>query len=403
MAFFYDLATIQAEVSWLPLNKLPNMRLPSFFSTRAGLAVMSFALLLVLYGAYWKLMADTLQTNYLKWVREQKMDGAVVKASTPKIYGFPFRLDMDLGDVRYERADETRITIPNLHVRARPWAPFRPTISGGYQSVFELLDRNQVFTLDEFRVRAVKPWFKATSPEDNALFVHAQLTGITLDPHLQSGLDKSIQSLSFRGRIKGSVPDFTSLDSMEGWRRGGGSIDLDKIDVTWKPLMIQAEGTFAFDKDLQPLAAFTTHLAGYMEAVGMLEDRKEIKPIAASLFRAALTLLEDKERMMEGNQKTIRVPVTVQNSMVSVAGIKVMRWGSAILPPVSHEPLAASPADLPDDEDDVTFHPIERVAPEMVPSGNLGSPATAVAPTPVETASPEAATITPPVPATPSQ
>lgn len=321
---------------------------PRPLSRREGLYLVALGLILLVHSIAWKMTADTMRDAFQGWARSERQAGTSITYSEPVVHGFPFRVDMELGDIHLERPNEFLANISNLHIKVRPWLPFRPIISGSSKSFFTLYEKKESYAVDHFRVRIIKPWFAPRKASDVALYVYADIYGITLDPQLQSGLSNEVQSLSFHAKVRSSIPDFTSLQSLDVWRAGGGTIDLDRISAHWNPLAMKAEGTLTLDKDLQPLGAFSTKISGYMEAVDRLVEKGELKPFAASLFRAAL-------RLLEGNQNesdhSIKAPISIKDSMISVAGIKVMRWGKAVLPATPAEPQAASPADLKDDDE----------------------------------------------------
>lgn len=318
---------------------------------REGLYLIALCLLLVLHGVVWKLTADTMRDMFQTWAHDERQAGTSITYSQPVVHGFPFRIDMELGDVHLERPKEFLANISNMHIRVRPWLPFRPVISGSQKSFFTLYEKNESYALDRFRIRIIKPWFAPRKSSDVALYVYGDFYGIALDPQLQSGLPNTVQSLSFHAKVRSSIPDFTSLQSLDIWRAGGGTIDLDRISAQWNPMAMKAEGTLTLDKDLQPLGTFSTKLSGYMQAVDRLVEKGELKPFAAGLFRAALRLLEGGQPA-DDSTRAIKVPITIKDSMISVAGIKVMRWGKAVLPTTPEEPQAASPADLRDDDEE---------------------------------------------------
>lgn len=295
------------------------------------LAVIFLAFFMVAYVVYWKSVAGTMERQFLNWAGSHNTADHIVKFDGPKVIGFPFTFDMELGNFTYEHKDHVRFTSPNFRVQAVAWAPFRPLFTSDEASKLEILSDNQTYTAQKFAIRVVQPWIRPRSHRDTGLYLYADLSGIGLDPSLKAGLGDAVQLVSFKAKLKGDIPDVTDAVALNRWREDGGTIELSKVRLEWLPLIVEGDGTVSLDKDMQPLASFNAALSGYLETIDVLRDTGQIKPFPASLFKAALSLLEDPNAPKD-QPRSIKVPVTVQNSTLVAAGIGITKWEPIRLP-----------------------------------------------------------------------
>ncbi len=298
---------------------------------RLILAAVIVVLAFLLLGLYWKATASQLQARLAEWVQAEAASGAKLSFDPIEVSGFPFSIDLDARNVMFERGDAYRLTAPHLRLHIRPWSPFRPVIISDEKATLAFPRDNAAHSIDRFSLRIVRPWATPHSYRDIGLFIYANLDGINLDPGLKPALGNNIPSVDFAARIMGEVPDVLSHDSVEAWRVSGGIINFDRLEIDWPPIDLKGDGTLALDKTLQPIAALNATMSGYKETVDRLRDEGQIKPFAAALFKAALSLLENK-KTPKGQPRTITAPVTIQNNGLFLAGINLAIWQPLVLP-----------------------------------------------------------------------
>jgi hypothetical protein len=292
---------------------------------RYALILGAIVLVFIGYSIFWKVAADSMKNRFVNWAQNHSREDIKITYEGPEMRGYPFYFNMDLGHFTYVHEGHFRISSPALHITSRPWAPFRPLFKSKETSELELIDEKQVYKVESFKVRVVRPWIAPRNHRDTGLYLYVDLSGIGLDPSLKAGLGDAVQRLAFNAKIMGEVPDITEPASLAAWRDDGGTVELSKINLEWLPLTVQGDGTLTLDKDFQTLASFSANISGYHDTIDLLRDQGQIKPFPASLFKAALTLLEDPKAPAD-QPKTIKVPVNVQSSSLSVAGIGLMNW-----------------------------------------------------------------------------
>lgn len=281
------------------------------------------ALCLVGYVLYWNHLSDELQTRYNSWIELEAKSGGAIKGEVTR-GGFPFQVSLNVKDFSFDKDGFARITAPYVQLALRPWSPFRVTANAYQGGTFFFTKLDYGFSAQGASVSMARPLFRPRSMRNNGLFVNLSLEGVGLDERQKVALGNFIQSLSFRAKVKGILPDVSNKAEVDTWRKDGGTVELDRINLVWGSLSMTGKGTLALDKDFQPQAAFSTTVYGYEQAVDVMRDQGQLKPLVASIIKAALKMLEDEEA--NSPSQTIRVPVTIQNNGLSVAGVNITSW-----------------------------------------------------------------------------
>lgn len=293
-------------------------------SRRASIiCVVVLAVLLAAYVLYWNSLSNELNTRYAAWIETEAKTGGIIKGEVTR-GGFPFMVALNIKEFSFDKDGFTRIAAPNVQLSLRPWSPFRITANAYQGGTFFFTKLDYGFSTQGASVSIARPLFRPRSMRNNGLFVNLSLEGVGLDERQKVALGNFIQSLSFRAKVKGILPDVSSKAEVDAWRKDGGTVELDRMNLVWGSLSMMGKGTLALDKDFQPQAAFSTTVYGYEQAVDVMRDQGQIKPIVASVIKAALKMLEDEEA--NNQSQTIRVPITIQNNALSVAGVNITSW-----------------------------------------------------------------------------
>jgi hypothetical protein len=120
----------------------------------------------------------------------------------------------------------------------------------------------------------------------------------------------------------GGFQGTTLPTSWNEWRDGGGVLDVSLLKFTWSPIAITAEGTLTFDKDMYPLGSFSSHIAGYQEALTRLVETGHIKKKNASMVSFVLDMMSRADAQ---GGKQLTVPITLQDRKVSVGAIPLWK------------------------------------------------------------------------------
>jgi hypothetical protein len=121
---------------------------------------------------------------------------------------------------------------------------------------------------------------------------------------------KTIDELAFGATVKGSLPSGPLAQAAAAWRDAGGTIEVDNLRLDWSGLGIRANGTFALDRKLQPIAAFSGGIEGFGTIFDALVAADRMTPEQASLIMIALNTLA---KPGADGKPQITVPFTIEN------------------------------------------------------------------------------------------
>lgn len=110
--------------------------------------------------------------------------------------------------------------------------------------------------------------------------------------------------------VKGVVPDGPLAQVAAVWRDAGGTVEVDNLHLEWSGLGVRANGTVALDRQLQPIAAFSSGIEGFGAILSALVAADQMTPEQASLVEIALTTLA---RPGPDGKPQITAPFTIQN------------------------------------------------------------------------------------------
>lgn len=300
--------------------------MPSFtLSRRNGFIAALFIVTgIAAYIFYWNSLAHALDQRFSVWEQEETKTGATLKAER-RMKGFPFGVILELSDFSYDRPDFVKVVVPHIDLAINPLTPFRLTAvaeKGGqshfYKMNYDLSAQNAVISL-------ARPLFRARSVKNNGLFASLTLNGVGLDERQKLAMGNFVQTISFRAKVKGAAPDPMIKREVEAWRNAGGTIELDHIALVWGSVTLNGKGTLALDRDFQPQAAFSTTIMGHEQAVDVMRDQGQLKPLMASVIKAAFKMLEEEDKD-KSTPQSISVPITIQNNALAIAGVIITNW-----------------------------------------------------------------------------
>ncbi|MBI3420235.1 MAG: DUF2125 domain-containing protein [Proteobacteria bacterium] len=299
------------------------LQLPAL-TRRPGLIALIVLLVAALYTGWWFSLALHAEKYFHAWQASLVTQGATSTGRT-SISGFPFAVILHAHDFSYEKPGLLKISTPDLMVRLRPWTPFRPTALSNEWTTFVFSKAGYTVKAGHFEISFVKPWFGPYSPQGTGLVINAHFNALALDEKKPMALGNSVSEVSFTAKVKGHPPDIFSAPSLSAWRDAGSTVEIQWLKMLWGPLSFNGSGTLAIDKTFQPQAALNGRVAGYDKAIDALRDAGQVKPMVASLFKAALKLLENQKKN-QGEEPTVSIPATIQNNSLGVAGVILARW-----------------------------------------------------------------------------
>lgn len=178
--------------------------------------------------------------------------------------------------------------------------------------------------------------------------------------HLQPSLELSISadSLSFPSldrqplgslikklragfRVLGPISQYNKV-AVNNWRQDGGTLEITWFQTVWGPLDFRATGTVTVDAQLRPLAAMTTEIRGYVEAVNALAEKNIISNSTAKTGQIALNLLAAAS--VDDTPPVLTLPLTVQDGALYLGPIKLAQVPSLFfeVPSLGRYPPGAS-------------------------------------------------------------
>lgn len=142
-------------------------------------------------------------------------------------------------------------------------------------------------------------------------------------------LARGIDSFQVEARVMGTVEDGPPLAALAAWSNDGGTVELDRIALDWRPLALEADGTLALDPHLQPLLATHAHIRGWSEFMVRLVQAGLVEPGMASAAQVMLAILARPDSQ---GRPTLSIPLTVQDGILSAGQVRVMRVPSLPIP-----------------------------------------------------------------------
>jgi len=325
------------------------------FRTRSKLSTGAavIAVIVALYSAGWLYLAHRVGGAVDDFIEREHGQGVNLIVLNRTIEGFPWRIEVRLSGIAANglpREPAGHLTVPTATAWARPWrlgawrfalldgatieAPqghvrfgllgghAGPVLGPGATPGGELADVH----LDDLEVgngdRLVKiartgfvlrlPPVLPQAHEEPLFSLSLQTRKLTL-PSAVAPLGQEIDHLQMDATWRGPVPSGKLVDALAAWRDGGGTIELQSIDLGWGPLSATADGTLALDKDMQPLGAFSARIMGYDAILDALIASGAIPQNQASVARLGLSMMT--QRGADGTPQ-LKTPVTIQDGGV---------------------------------------------------------------------------------------
>ncbi|MGH6618809.1 MAG: DUF2125 domain-containing protein, partial [Alphaproteobacteria bacterium] len=163
----------------------------------------------------------------------------------------------------------------------------------------------------------------AVPHENPALDVWLEAKIVTLGPPVQSPLGARLDEVGFSAAINGALPDTFSKESVDAWRRDGGTVELALFHLAWGALDLHANGTMALDELMRPLGAVSAEIKGYGETLAALERAQILPRKTAAGSRLALDLLSRPDG--SGGGRVVTIPVSAQNGALYLGPVRMVR------------------------------------------------------------------------------
>jgi len=352
-----------------------------------GIGLAALAVVVALIVGLWHFAAGQVRDSVLAWVEGRRQAGLTVTFGRMDIGGFPFRLLLVV--------DKPHIADPaaptpwgwqgeRVVAEMRPWSLGRITVRapGPHDVLWQSdgathalhagavaltatlgLDGGRPTTARleaggvEVRGGAGGPAgaFKAEAatvdlgiPTTNAdgtthrtpvLDIALAVRGLGLPATVALPLGATVDLAEINASVLGAVPGGRLAEAAAAWRDDGGTVEVRRLAITYGPITVNADGTLALDKAMQPVGAFTARVEGFFEAVDALR--------AAGLVRArdavtAKMVLGALSRRGEGGRPSLTVPLTLQDRRLYAGPVPLVEFPEVPwTAPAAPEPPAA--------------------------------------------------------------
>lgn len=335
---------------------------------RRLLSISLLALLVALvaaHGVYWVWARSFFRATITRFVEQQNEAGIKITYQSLKITGYPLSLRANLPQLRVSWPDGSQWDGQRVYVSGPIWNPHQASLElagpqslymptklgtytlttaggdadvnlaygGGFRSGVLRL-HNAALTGDGLdhaivatglTVSAAIPKTTVADPADKSPDAPTTLTaGISLvgiSPVDVPGAPADrIERLVADTRLHGTLPQRPSPADLARWSQEGGTLEISRLLLDWGPLSAEANGTLAFDPDMQPEAALSAKITGVRQTVDALAQGGVITPGQASgIFAATLFLGKPDEN------GAVTVPLSLQDRWLSVGPARLFR------------------------------------------------------------------------------
>lgn len=336
---------------------------------RVALVVLGLGLLAAAgWTVAWQVVSLRVEATLQAWIEQRRALGDRIEHGPLALGGYPFTVTVTMKQVHWTREHgPTLLTAaaPELVATARVWSPLslsvRPTAgarasaAGSWGSLtgdaelaeaivtlgrrapehIDLRLRNLDLTgAGGARLARIDALDAAIDPDperDPNAAAGAVPTTLAVTAHAAGVRPAGAEQLPFdgpavvvvRAALRGSMDPTAGLPGLAMWRDAGGVIDVHRLSVSWSPVDLVGDGTFALDAALRPEGAGVAEIQGVAETLDRMVAQGRMKPGQAALLKlAAIAASQPAEN---GSGQRLRAPVTVQDGTLRVGQIAIAK------------------------------------------------------------------------------
>ena len=300
------------------------------------------------YAAYWFYLAGLVPEQLDAWAEQQRAKGWIVDYDEVDVGGFPFRLEATVAAPRLARPNQASAPSwqgERVRAVAHPWnlthilfrfeGRQRVTFVERRQS--RIVDVTMASNTGSLRTSTSGRPLRLSFEADDLALASADLTGpatvrhaelhmrrdeatnrlgdaalkvegMRLPAGVEAPLGRDIDLLDVILGLTGALPNgLPASDTVIAWRDGGGTVEIQKFDVTWGQVRAKATGTLSLDETTRPAGAMTAEIRGHEALLDAAAASGRIRTRDLDLAKSALGLLA------AAGGGVLSVPVRLQN------------------------------------------------------------------------------------------
>jgi len=326
--------------------------------------------LAAVYSCFWLIMAKKIENGLSNWKEQQETMGWKFDHGKIKVSGFPWSWVLNIEKPHFKNtraSNKLRWLGSQLQLKLKPWdlqnvefrtkgkqelyffkgnsiRPIKARMESGWGTltlnqfgkIGELkfsLNKCAIQTSDTKQVQLNQVRLTLSSnlpnkPETRARLVplfhlNTEFSVLVLPKTAFPSPEKKISKLKLSADFLGVAEGKTLKDYLSTWSKKGGSIEIHYINFNWSKLKFSGNGTVALDSRLQPIAALSAKVSGYMATINSMVISGIIKPSLGMVLSFAASALANKRGGL--NQEQIRISLTVQDGFLHLGPIKIMK------------------------------------------------------------------------------
>ena len=353
---------------------------PSTYPRVISIGLFAVAVLIgsvVVFSVYWIVVASKLKGDLQYWVDNQMGAGIRANYEGVEISGYPFLFQGILTKPQVSlsftpassHGKEWRWQASRIIAEIKPWNlnELKLDVSGSHDVeiirgaarkiyraaarqfvIAVIIDDNGLPNISSMTVGGLEVWNKHRTEWVNARHVRLQAGRLFLSeltnetptfdisatiksfqlPHgFSLPLGHKIESFRIKLRLLGELKRPVNRETLEAWRDDGGIIEISAAEAHYGSLHMVASGTMTLDHQLQPLAAMSVKLQGFVPALDQLRAARVIGAREAAIAKMVLRALSRRE--FNGGTAAVRLPFNIRDGVLTAQGVKLFA-----IPPV---------------------------------------------------------------------
>ena len=333
---------------------------------------------ILFYGSVWLWAWSRLGSQIDRAIARHEAAGGTFAATELTVGGFPFSLGVAATDLVVVQPDGVTWRSPQVSGRTDLWAIdlIRLSAENGVEIAIPIgADLSPVIAVSEhgsgvidhdfgqtaatltlrFNDVEVRPSHGPAATADSVTFVVAgadpqsdarneemslsvDATTVAVPQTARIGLDDDIEEFGVTLSLVGPPPSAFHRRALDLWRRGGGSVRVDRLHLLWGELGLAGQGTAALDDGLQPLVRLDTEIRGLNPTLAALTQSGTLSTGVAAAIGVGVGFLG----ALTGQAGGTALAIEVADRRVSIGSallpgrLPEVNWPEALPPPATN-------------------------------------------------------------------